>query len=1443
MFGRIARQCTYMLLILSLLLTSLLPPARPVHAWFPEEDPDTYGAQDPGQGDDAAPSSGEGYAGPRQGMGDEDCYTGCSLWWWLLCLILGDPVSTSAGAYYFDLPLLDLGGPTDLNFTLWYRSDFNQAVGWGAVIGVPQKFWWSPLENLEYSHGPPLAFVTAQVGNGDFISFKREGGQWVPTDRDDFGYEDNVYPARWLLQEVGDYFYLMDPVEEQVHIFYKADENFARIARIVDRNGNQLIYSYTGATDLHPARVEDGLGRSLDFTYQAVGGETALTTVTDQAGRQVIFTHEAQGADNGSLWTLRSVTDPMSQTTVFHYTTVPTNGWFWGNLITELERPAGNAPYTQTYEKQTLNGNDNPRVVSQRDAYGNTLTVSYDPVAYRVTESRPDGATVVYEHYSHHGLPKSVTDPAGKTIHFGRDEAANRMTSITDRLGDTITLGYHAETGKIASRTDAEGHTTTRTYTAQAQTFTSVSASLRLVSKATSGQTLWLRPLPRPGWRFWQEFWTGLAHTASATFTFYNLTRITYADGTYEDFAYDDRGNVITHTDRISNTWTYTYNGRGQVLTATNPEGGVETYTYNADDATLHSRTDSDTGVTTYQYDAYKRVSQIDYPDGTSEQFTYDDNDLVTQTTDQRDVAYTYEYDANDNLTEILRASGTPVSQTHQYQYDAMDRLGRFIDPAGNETQYAYTYWDGLDRITYPDDAQLSLTYDLRHWISGIVDEAGQSWQIGRDDESVYSSVTTPEGRHIGLATDKLGYITQVTDPLSNTFTIERDALERITKVTDRLGREVTIDRDGEGRVISITMPVVGTTTYTRNGLGLITRITDQRGNPWDFGYTVMGRLNLIQDPLGNEWYYTYDAMGRLFQIAYPDGVTETRAYDGNGNLTARQFSDGLTLTYAYDELNRPTVSSSVPITVTYDDRDNITNTQMEGADFGATYDDRNRLKTATYPSTGLRAGDGQMTVAYTYDDRGLVTQVTDDLTGSWVKFTYDDDRLLTRVERSNDVTTDIERDANGRITRIRHGDKGEMRFTLDAEDRITQIVENLPLDVVSFLASELRQYTYDEADQITSAGFSYDARGRRTADPERTYTWDSADRLTGITHGSTDVTYEYTAQGEVARRSVNGVTTEYFYNYAVRDHPILAEKKDGGYVRFYVYTPGGLLLYCVDVPGAEAYFYHFNHIGTTLFLTDGDGEVTDTYGYTPYGRMVKHLGSSDQPFTYVGERGVRQEGETGLYHMRARYYDSLTSRFISRDPIWAGLVEDPREVNPYQYATQNPLSYIDPSGLQVWVGTAGNTYDNPFSLPDGTVVGAVDDTSGEVTWGLKSGQATFKPVAPSIADKGQPPQTEPQPKRASSQRGAPTKWEECEDDEDEEDGEGDGDGNGDGDGGCDGCSCCGCSCSLVALDSPSRALRHVTRLLSPWLFFVLLTVCVWAALRWGGARKREEDR
>ena len=77
---------------------------------------------------------------------------------------------------------------------------------------------------------------------------------------------------------------------------------------------------------------------------------------------------------------------------------------------------------------------------------------------------------------------------------------------------------------------------------------------------------------------------------------------------------------------------------------------------------------------------------------------------------------------------------------------------------------------------------------------------------------------------------------------------------------------------------------------------------------------------------------------------------------------------------------------------------------------------------------------------------------------------------------------------------------------------------------------------------------------------------------------------------------------------------------------------------------------------------------------------MAKEEGTPN-PFRYVGKYGVMDE-DNGLLFMRARYYDTETGRFLSKDPLRGELVE-PGTLNRYVYVLGNPVMGVDPRGLE----------------------------------------------------------------------------------------------------------------------------------------------------------------
>ncbi len=235
--------------------------------------------------------------------------------------------------------------------------------------------------------------------------------------------------------------------------------------------------------------------------------------------------------------------------------------------------------------------------------------------------------------------------------------------------------------------------------------------------------------------------------------------------------------------------------------------------------------------------------------------------------------------------------------------------------------------------------------------------------------------------------------------------------------------------------------------------------------------------------------------------------------------------------------------------------------------------------------------------------------------------------------------------DAAGRLTDADYGGGNRVTYTYDPAGNVLTATGKTPFDP----SPRADSFSYDDASEIRSFGYASDKLGRLTTAPGRTFTYDSASRVTSITAGGSTAIFTYNGVEDLRTRTVSDMTTTYYHHYALRLSPIVAEKEGTTYKRFYVYTPGGRLLYSIDAGTNAVRFYHFDRLGSTLFLTDGTDAVSDSYTYDPYGRLLSRTGSSDQPFTYVGAYGVRWEPAGNLYDMRSRGYDPATARFLTR--------------------------------------------------------------------------------------------------------------------------------------------------------------------------------------------------
>src|SRR5512134_2188408 len=131
------------------------------------------------------------------------------------------------------------------------------------------------------------------------------------------------------------------------------------------------------------------------------------------------------------------------------------------------------------------------------------------------------------------------------------------------------------------------------------------------------------------------------------------------------------------------------------------------------------------------------------------------------------------------------------------------------------------------------------------------------------------------------------------------------------------------------------------------------------------------------------------------------------------------------------------------------------------------------------------------------------------------------------------------------------------------------------------------------------------------------------------------------------------------------------------------------LLFSAVAAAAPTVTYYHNDLAGSPVVASNAQGQVIWRESYRPYGERTRNEPAAADNKVWFTSR--RQDAETGLVYMGARYYDPVIGRFISTDP--SGFDEkNLHSFNRYAYANNNPLKYSDPDGkspLIVWIARA----------------------------------------------------------------------------------------------------------------------------------------------------------
>ena len=221
---------------------------------------------------------------------------------------------------------------------------------------------------------------------------------------------------------------------------------------------------------------------------------------------------------------------------------------------------------------------------------------------------------------------------------------------------------------------------------------------------------------------------------------------------------------------------------------------------------------------------------------------------------------------------------------------------------------------------------------------------------------------------------------------------------------------------------------------------------------------------------------------------------------------------------------------------------------------------------------------------------------------------------------------------------------------------------------------------------------YNYDNNGNQVdrvlpgiAGKSYSQTWDYDNRLVLLTKvngaDSTTVSFTYDPQGRRIGKQLttvfDGVTKTNNWRYVYDGDNIVFEvlTDSGGAVTktFYTHGPGVDEHLALERNG-QYFYYHSDGLGSTAAITDQNKSVVQNYTYGSFG-MVSSSTSFVNSYTFTGREWDK---ETGLYYYRARYYDPMEGRFISKDPIGF----NGGDVNLYGYVQNSPINWTDPSGL-----------------------------------------------------------------------------------------------------------------------------------------------------------------
>lgn len=544
---------------------------------------------------------------------------------------------------------------------------------------------------------------------------------------------------------------------------------------------------------------------------------------------------------------------------------------------------------------------------------------------------------------------------------------------------------------------------------------------------------------------------------------------------------------------------------------------------------------------------------------------------------------------------------------------------------------------------------------------------------------------------------------------------------------------------DSHNRLVEMIYPDEEKVTYSYNLGGLLEKVRGEKSYGYDYitklGYDKFEQRIYLKYCNGAETFYTYDNRRRLSNLAVNSGgasimdnaytfdaVSNVLSVANNASLPANGNAGGqMSHTYTYDGLYRLATATG-----TYTGADN----KSASYTLAMGYDNMHRIKSKSQHLTQDNVQfNGTLNVGYdltyTYGseegkkfqlesvkDVNYRTEETPE--GQQIEnghvYYYDKNGNLVYVN-TNRVMTDGHRDNS----------VGERKLIWDEENRLLAVDDNGFVSNYWYDADGERTVkTSGESDQVyvngvfsggstNTAKFSLYVSPYLVANQGGRYTkhiYAGSQRIVSkvgdfASYGSDPRRIEY------AGANTDGLSVDYKSKYAAQQQVIKDNYKffdvpyngtdndnyaDG---EGFCCNDGSMEAAVAEARKAQTravsrsfkdpdnyenlqFFYHPDHLGSSSFITNLDGEVVQHIEYVPFGEVFIEERNNVWNTLYLFNAKEFDE-ETGMYYYGARYYDPRLSLWMSTDPMQ----EKYSHINTYCYAFNNPLNFVDLHGME----------------------------------------------------------------------------------------------------------------------------------------------------------------